>query len=76
MHSVYNERGILSFYPDRIRAILYETDWMVQAVNGKIFEYESLLYEAGETGFWSRSGNGNETGGMKDVDMSKVWAYL
>ncbi len=50
MCSVYDERGIFPFYPDRIRVILYETDWMVQAVNGKIYEYESLLYEAGETG--------------------------
>ena len=42
--------GILSFYLCRTHVILYKTDWMVQAVNGKIYEYESLLYEAGDTG--------------------------
>ena len=35
-----------------IKSVLYcmKQDWVVQAVNGKIYEYESLLYEAGETG--------------------------
>lgn len=41
---------IIAVRIDEIRAILYKTDWMVQAVNGRIYEYESLLYETGETG--------------------------
>ena len=41
---------IIAVRLDEIRAILYKTDWMVQAMNGKIYEYESLIYEEGETG--------------------------
>ena len=41
---------IIAVRIDEIRAILYKTDWMVQAMNGKIYEYESLIYEEGETG--------------------------
>lgn len=37
--------------PNQIGSVLFciKKDWMVQEVNGKIYEYESLIYEAGRT---------------------------
>lgn len=47
----------------------------IQTVDRNVYEYDSLIYEAGATGFWSRSGNGSK-GERNDVDMSQVRAYV